>query len=411
MSGTTPPCTGDSSCSQPSPADDRQFQEPSPDMTVYQQDLPVLCQPVFDDGQSLDGGGSDGFIEWARANGIVASASPANEVSIPLRSWVDSEGRKGTRRLSGLSAHSQSMLQRAGMLRKLRVAFALGKLLSHLKDSVSSYSQEELLQMCNVDNFAIQMSVVNGTGDGCSEIIGVDMISPPLSLHVIANSVDDENSCAQTGADVEFGKDVETVITRHSPFCCAKPAAQDEPSNERSICYALGVLLHFIFYESSTNSIANTLGSNPQELHGHNGMLNDFLRSLSINPDDMDMDMGNHRPTKVTRLPSQRHEELNSFYSLMAGPVSQLVVELLDCKVVDNAQDKEDPDFSLELVNDDLHLLLLEPTRFLFEPNNRLSITTKMHGRESEAKALFDGFKRVASSGQSEVLMVKGFSG
>ena len=415
MSTASPSHTVDSSGWFTPPADDRQFQESSVDRTAP-NDLTILRQSVANDGHvlphGLGGGGGNEFFEWTRTNGELAS--PANKISIPLRSWADSEERKSKCLLNDLSAHSRLMIQRTSVVRKLKVAFALGKLLSHLKDSVSSYSKEELLQLCSVDNFTVEVSV-NGADNACLEVMGVAIISPPLSLQIITNhSADDESSCAH---DDEFGNVVKTVITRHSSFCCAKLAAQGKSNNELSICYVLGVLLRFIFFESSADSVANISGNNPQELNGHNDMLDNFLRSLSISPDSIDL--GNtsyqtepsYRPTKFTRMSPQRHDELNAFHSLAAGAVSQLVAELLDCERRESAEDEEHPPVSLDLVNDDMYALLLAPTRFLFEPNNQLSSSTKMYGRASEAKALLDGFTRVARSGRSEVSMVKGFSG
>lgn len=89
----------------------------------------------------------------------------------PLRAWVDLEADKITSLQTG----------RASLIRKLTVAYAIGELLKHLKDSVLSYSQDEILRLCCVDNFSV--TVTDGVTDE-GGVMGIDMVSPPMSLKV-----------------------------------------------------------------------------------------------------------------------------------------------------------------------------------------------------------------------------------
>jgi hypothetical protein len=159
--------------------------------------VPIFCQPVSVDQQvqvTVDQQGNN-FAGWPNEMNMAAQQVPS------LREWVYSEAPP---------YHlNDSCLQpplTAGLTRKLSLAFAIGKLLEHIKASVSSYSQDELLRLCSVDNFALH-TLVDGACDAGWELIGVDMISPPMSLRVELNSSDSEGITA--------------FVTRHSPSCCA----------------------------------------------------------------------------------------------------------------------------------------------------------------------------------------------
>jgi hypothetical protein len=93
-----------------------------------------------------------------------------------------------------------------------------------------------------------------------------------------------------------------------------------------------------------------------------------------------------------------------------------VIQNLLDCGEDDRPDNTYD---SLEEVIKDLHLLLLDPSRFLFnhEPtyddNGRTKLLFREHqlyGRENEVALITEAFCRV-SSGKSESCFIGGFSG
>jgi hypothetical protein len=137
-------------------------------------------------------------------------------IIIPLQAWVESEDYKAHSPFLDLQA--RLIAQRAGVLRKLSVAFALGKLLEHLKDSVSSYSQDELMRYCSVDNFSVHI-LPDGADEEGWEVVGLDMVSPPMSLKLTSNGFDSSNVFQDSSYS---GRDLTAFITLHSPFCCAK---------------------------------------------------------------------------------------------------------------------------------------------------------------------------------------------
>ena len=318
----------------------------------------------------------------ASSNGKTLTKEP-----IPLRAWVDLEAVQTT----------FLQIDRSSLIRKLTVAYAIGELLKHLKDSVLSYSQDEILRLCCVDNFSVTVHADGVTDE--AGVMGIDMVSPPMSLKVIPKYVgcSINDTFANAGAR---GRDIETVITRHSPFCCAKISAQDKTRNDGSICYALGVLLHFIFSGGNTTDNSN---ASLQENSQHSTLMNDLLRSLSVGAEET-------HSTKRAFVSSQCIEE-SSTNATGYGQIGRLLRDLLSCESLELTSRSETAYASLDAVIDDMHLLLLDPSRYVFDVNHQLSKDTKMYGRSSEATTLLNAYYRVIASGKSEALLVKGFSG
>ena len=342
---------------------------------------------------------------------------PRGLQSFPLGTWLESHQREAT-------PQSQSMdLQKANMLRKLNIAFAIGKLLHHLKDSVSSYSQDELLRLCCVDNFSVCFPGPTGE-NGFDVLMGIDMIAPPLSIKVIMKSFG--------GSDERQG-DIDTIITRHSPFCCARVAPRDG-MNDNDICYVFGRLLHFIFLggaptvggDTTVLSLPeNNLAQSPidnfsRQIQDNHHTMNSFLRSLSISPSAFGMNDASSlsetthpetsRPAKCSRVPT--HTSI-AYSQVVSSQVYRLVRDLLDCQnALDSIYRSDNAYQSLDAAIEDIHMLLLHPVRFVGQGVNQwLSPITTMYGRSSEAECILNAYCRVASSGRSEAFIIRGFSG
>jgi hypothetical protein len=261
--------------------------------------------------------------------------------------------------------------------RKLTVAFAIGKLLQHLKNSLSSYSQDEVLRLCSVDNFTVKM-VANGAHDEVGwDVIGIDMISPRMSIEI--------NQISPTSDVIEDRGDcIDVVVTRHSPFCCAKHAANDESKNDFSLCFALGLLIRFVFSDGSSLDSSPNSQENPQETQNHQNCMTHFLRSLSISPSSMIMNTDDvsepPRPTKLMCPPSQYGQKSISGLG-MPSPVAVLVRDLLACQQVNGIVVSET--ITLDAAIHDLHMLLARPDQFLLGANQQLLTATNMYGRAS----------------------------
>ena len=60
-----------------------------------------------------------------------------------------------------------------------------------------------------------------------------------------------------------------------------------------------------------------------------------------------------------------------------------------------------------------MHVMLLDPTRYLFEQETTClnKASDKLHGRANEISALADSYSRVSATGKSEAFIVGGYSG
>ena len=110
----------------------------------------------------------------------------------------------------------------------------------------------------------------------------------------------------------------------------------------------------------------------------------------------------------IARQPAAPHQ----LQSRIPRPVSDIVMKLLSKNAEDRYQSLEglaaDLAHCRQVLNDGRRL-----TKFALGKNdvfNRLSISEKLYGRESELKRLLDAFKRTAD-GAAEILLVSGYSG
>ena len=137
-------------------------------------------------------------------------------------------------------------------------------------------------------------------------------------------------------------------------------------------------------------------------------MMAEFMRSLSISPSAMAVNEESpeaSRPSKTIRVSSQQDSIMGSlFHSPTLNPIVRLVGELLNCESLGY-------ELSLDSAVDDLYVLLLKPSRFLFEPTFQLQPTTQIYGRASEARELLDAFHRVASRVTVKHSLLRGLVG
>ena len=161
----------------------------------------------------------------------ISENSPTIAFTLPV--WINAESHTK----SYYTGQNLLDVERFSLIRRVLVAYAIGKVLEHLAVSVSSYSQPELEKLCSIDNFSIHMS-----SDFKANLVGVEMISPPIFVCIKAGQFfanEDED---------DWGINAEAIITRHCAFCCAtKPVHQDEEENDDLLCHAFGLLLYNLF--------------------------------------------------------------------------------------------------------------------------------------------------------------------
>ncbi|KAL3795134.1 hypothetical protein HJC23_007362 [Cyclotella cryptica] len=379
--------------------------------------------------------------------------------SIPLRRWIREEGRN--------SYHHDpldfSKDGKASLIRKVTVAYAVAKVLQHVSEC--RYSIDQILRLLLIDNFAVR--VYEGKlSDLGWEVEGVYVISPELAVQIRSNWQSSISFFDGTADDLT-GRNVQTTITSNTTDSHphhARPDAEVGDCDERMICYYLGRFLHSFFCGVDPQRIAveeHGRMENDDDLCDPNvsepSMKKNFFLSPSKNSahttgHSLQKD-GDRKPrTKETSSNYQQMERLDfsqmfpshsfsyvsltgsdrskiqntdesfhaNFYPLLeAGyppALSQVVINLLEC----GSDLFRSDDFyqSLEDVTNDLHILLEDPGRFLFDqfkaPSRDQALVVdkeKLYDRAKETALLTDAFCRVALSGNSEAVCVSGFSG
>jgi hypothetical protein len=199
-------------------------------------------------------------------------------------------------------------------------------------------------------------------------------------------------------------------------------------SEEDAQCHLFGVLLYELFFECSPLSAVDSRGFRAHTDEGgpESAWKND---DVPREPASKKNKLADLRAVGAPRISSTAHLSREmSCLALQHGKCLTLLEEglpsslclaiqnLLDCGEDDRSDNAYD---SLEEVIKDLHLLMLDPNRFLFnhEPaydnNGRIKLSFREHqlyGREDEVTSITEAFCRV-SSGKSESLFIGGFSG
>jgi len=362
---------------------------------------------------------------------------------VQLRQWAEDESNKCKQFPSSeLREYANSIL----ILRKTTVAYGVAQLMKQAKTQHHSGSSLAALpppivllneQLLSIDNFTVRMNATAQMSHPCSDIEGVDMISPKMSVDII------EPSFLQ---DVVLPRKLGRYVETEFPFL----GITDENSEDVSVffnqseeddhCHMFGVLMYDLFFQSSGDRGGGAVSTVTVSEHGLSSdvggdqKLIERFDDASIEParkKSQRIDLRAHYDVTVNRSIPEDTNILNDVrqerYGECAASVVQdgfpsslcLVIQnLLDCE-----EDSNRPDNAyecLEAVTKDLHLLLLDPERFLFnsEPTdydtNRSVMPSfrehTLYGRDNEVMMITEAFCRV-SGGECESLFVGGFSG
>ncbi|KAL7519085.1 hypothetical protein ACHAWX_003883 [Stephanocyclus meneghinianus] len=370
-------------------------------------------------------------------------------VVMPLKQWNDDEARKSRH----CDFNCQRNLQQVATIRKITVAFGIGKLLQHVAhhdSTISNYSWSQLRSMCSVDNFAVEFKNEGVLSESRWEVRRVYMINPFMSVQIDTillssnyYSFDNENN------DGLNGRNVVATITCPFPSLCVNTMAEETSDCDRKLCHLLGVLLHFLFSENRSEQMKENgllkegadyepSSSKAVEVDGPSTKKKsldwfqfDTQCSLSHEPVDAGEDLYPLvREEEFSQAVSDvEHEDLpnhvgnigRSRVNLPLSPLinfgyppslSQLVANLVDCGL---GLFRVDAYTSLHEAVTDMQILLREPMLFLsMSPPSTIDAfmgSGKLYGRSNETASLTNAYNRVASSGKSEAIFVGGFSG
>ncbi len=298
------------------------------------------------------------------------------------------------------------------LLGKTAVAYGIAELLRRVRASLILLDEQ-----FSIDNFVVRTNAESlRSRPSWRDIEGVDMLSPKLSVNIVEPSFLRGSFQEGNGDDQEeMGGYLEVEIPSHPDADGA--AIFISQREEVRQCHLFGVLLNELFFHRPTISA--------EDMHNEGG-----TDATPKNGDEQREPT--HKRTQLVDLraadvhDAARHEKSSSALRRGGYPVSleeglpssiQVVIQnLLECGE-DNRPDSAYD--SLDEVIKDLHLMLLDPSRFLDDKkplydelgNRPLSFREhELYGRENEVSLIEEAFCRV-SSGKSESLFIGGFSG
>jgi hypothetical protein len=341
-------------------------------------------------------------------------ARASDDVIVFLRHWMEDEFSSNIPQ--GQGRHKESII------RKTTVAYGIVELLARCHaDKKLTPLQNTEEKIIRLDNFAVCISrVKRGQHKSSSpphDIKGVSMLSSGLSLSIeepaYLSFLDDDDEGGRD--DKQLGKYLEVVLTSNGgggnnheiteangdlveaaseggSDIIATPSEEEEKSR-RLCCYLITKVLYELFTGEAF--------SEDNKYEGDNGHTHKRVK----------MDLGDL--TTMERMQS------------LGVPVSigRMMQNLLDSALIPAHNDEEDGEHSGDVyktpkeVGEDLHLLLFDPDRFLFDRETDVTDCMpllykkdKLYGRDKEEKLITDTFCRV-TRGKSEAFFIGGFSG
>jgi len=352
-----------------------------------------------------------------------------DDALIPLRSWMDIEAKKTfhpseKNKCSPQNNNNISCSKESSIIRKTTVAYGILELLIRRSNNNNDGTLGQDDDVMRIDNFAVhvsQKSLQQPHHQPWDDIKGVSMLSPGLSLSIeepayLSCLLEPEEKHGQWGRYLE----VEQMMTSEVPqevklstvpaeaaaggADCDNADDAERSSNDR--CYYLvakvlyELFAHEAFPEDST--AASTEEPSRKKAKSSHPLLSPRAKG-QVDKAEIPFQM----PSIV------RMQKLGIPASLCL-----MTQNLLESAMMgDDGQSSEDAYKSLRDVAEDLHLLLLDPDRFVF--NNEVQSTEdvqlryrkeKLYGRDKEETLITDAFCRV-SRGKSEAFFIGGFSG
>jgi len=186
-------------------------------------------------------------------------------------------------------------------------------------------------------------------------------------------------------------------------------AAVAESSNR---CHSLARLLYELFTNEpfSEDTLRYCDEGEPAQKKAKSLHLVSSRKKLMLLRAKGDFDGANNLPFNIPCIVRMQKMGVPASFCLMTQ-------NLLECVLSGRGGRSDDAYATLEVVGEDLHLLLLDPDRFLFDneapTGDKMQLLyrrNKLYGRDKEETLITDAFCRV-SRGKSEAFFIGGFSG
>ena len=335
---------------------------------------------------------------------------------VPLRNWIKNEAKN-------ITTTNTEPNKKLIVICQTTVAYGIAELLllraKNNHAAAKSNNGQPLEEEIRIDNFAVcvKKDNPNSTRRPWDDIGGVSMISPAISISIGEPSYlsclmldDEEEWDGETingrCLEVEMTSPLQENLTTASSV--GKVAGDKRNFEEDSDCLSLLAKLLYELFSVEPQGDNTLTTSDEDDSKQPESKLNHHPRKkrmLSRAQADFEQPNSTRQVPEVLRLQK----------SGLPASLCLLIEHLFGSDLGEG-----DAYTSLEDVAKDLHLLLLEPDRFLFDKEIDSSSTSesiqlcfregKLYGRDKEESLITDAFVRV-SRGTSEAVLIGGFSG
>ena len=347
------------------------------------------------------------------------AAKAAEDVLVFLRHWMEDEF------LNFNNNNPQGRIKES-IIRKTTVAYGIVELLARCyADKTLTPLQNNEEKIIRLDNFAVCISRVKGRQKSSSpppsslaldDIKGVSMLSSGLSLSIeepaylsylfeeddvggrqdkqLGKYLEVELTSKGGNEEITEANTITDLLTAEGGYDNYVTAVEEEEKSRRLCCYLIAKVLYELFTgEAFPEHDMKDEGDNERSHKRVKTDLNDL--------------------TNIER--AQRLGVPVSICRMMQNLLESGLTPLAS----DGGSDSPSGDAykTLKAVGEDLHLLLFDPDRFLFDRDSDVTDCMpflykkdKLYGRDTEENLITDTFCRV-TRGKSEAFFIGGFSG
>eukprot|EP00984_Skeletonema_dohrnii_P018052 scaffold8341_cov114-Skeletonema_dohrnii-CCMP3373.AAC.2 len=352
-----------------------------------------------------------------------AAAADAHDdvASIPLCNWIKCEEAKSATVVDlekdNITRNNESIIRRT------TIAYGIAEL---LKRSSSGALDEE--NDIRIDNFAVFIS--KDPSRSWDDINGVAMMSSGQSVTIeepsyLCGLLEGEEDC-----DGQMGRCLEVEFKSTAPRDNSKTQQVEAAVNldehqasmkmngESSRCHSFARLLYELFTHEpfpddalAVDADAAPTIKEPDQKRARKSHDVSSRKKLMLTRAKGDFDRA--------EIPFQLSCIIRMQKLGIPASICLMTQNLLECALRGNGDGDQlhNAYESLAAAGEDLHLLLLDPDRFLFDNRNQstdnmqlLYRSDKLYGRDKEETLITDAFCRV-SRGKSEAFFIGGFSG
>ena len=352
---------------------------------------------------------------------IMAAAVAGNDdesTLIPLRGWIANEEKKSEPRLQ----HSVAWSYKESIIRKTTIAYGILEIVLRCSETTreiaSPHPDDEILR---IDNFSIHVSKKSLQQQPWDDIKGVSMLSPKLSLAIeepayLACLFEPKEKHKQLGRHLEVERIIveDTGIVRVVENDDNEEVKNEENSNYRTFYFVARVIYELFTNETFTAENSNAQATTTEPAHKKTKSSHQYPYY------DNDSSHTKREVDKADIMTFQIPSVIRMQQLGIPASLCTIVHNLLESASINNHEHSsptKDAYKSMKEVAKDLHLLLLDPDRFLFDTNAQDATQMqlqyrkdKLYGRDKEETLITDAFCRV-SNGKSEAFFIGGFSG